>query len=121
MAPTQTHMTPANQTQEFDELLSIRAVAMKAQWSYKRMLAHLTRRNEELHGLLLINVARAGARPHYKIANSALMRLHPQWAKEQESMPARIAVLEAGYQRLSRLVDQQHRHIMRLVDERRSA
>jgi hypothetical protein len=72
-------------------VLTVGEVATHIGWGYRRTLRLLERLNAELQGMLLRNVARAGARrPTYTVTLEAMRRAAPEWFADQDAIPARL-------------------------------
>jgi hypothetical protein len=100
---------------ELGRLVTIRDVARQAKWcceasrkpggpkfcgckvcvaGHVKMKRMLLAQNEQMGGLLLVNVARAGSRPIYRLTLEAFNQLRPQWFVGTEDQKDRVERLE---------------------------
>lgn len=88
-----------------DRILSTSEVAAIAGWERRRMVRHLLKLDAKHGGTLLVNVGRVGGRPRWTVTLGALQRIAPQWFVDEESMEARITLLEERAEHLDRVVE----------------
>lgn len=77
-------------TNELGEIITIPEAARRAGWSRWRMRTHLVRLNEELGGLLLVDVSHGKERPRWTVSVAALKLVHPQWFQNPESLQQQL-------------------------------
>lgn len=88
------------------KVLTVAEVAAIAGWRRRRMLRHLLRMNEQLHGMLLKNVG-TEENPRYTVTLEALQRVAPQWFTDEETVNARLEALEEEVAQHRKLVQLQ--------------
>jgi hypothetical protein len=59
-------------------LVSVRDVAVRAGWAYRRMLRHLQALDVQAHGMLLVKQG-TGRHTRYSLTLDALKSVNPQW------------------------------------------
>jgi len=100
--------------EQLGEILTIAQLAERVKWSKQRMYRYLRGVDEQLGGVLLVNIGRPGRRPTWTVALEAMCRVNPQWCVTLEGMPGRLARLEERVDELEEVRRAQNREIGRL-------
>ena len=97
-------------------LVSIGDVAKAAKWSYERMRRFLLRRNQELNGMLLVNIGAENCKkPTYALTLQSLERIHPTWFEKAQTLGATVEELRATAEEADTSLAEAHRCIGELT------
>jgi septal ring factor EnvC (AmiA/AmiB activator) len=100
-------------------LVTVRDLAKRTGWGYRRMLRHMHAANKQLNGMLLVNLSPKGKRPHYVLALEKLEQLRPEWAASFQGVAEEVEELEGKGEELEAMVVEANTtigHLKRRVD-----
>lgn len=98
-------------------LVTVRDLAKRAGWGYRRMLRNMHAANKQLEGKLLVNLGAPGKRPHYVLATEKLEQLRPEWAASFAGVVDQVEELEGKGEEHDEMVVQANQAIRDLRRE----